>query len=143
MPKISAGCRVRLAFSLSLPDGTLVDAASEDAPLEFIVGDGSLTPGLEFALHGMQEGERGCMTIPPGLAYPLPDPDKVFVLPPEDFDPSAMPEPGQFIEFELPNGESVLGRLLEKGAGGAKVDFNHPLAGFPLSFEVHVLKVQC
>lgn len=143
MTKIRPGCRVTLAFRLSLPDGTEVDAASPGAPLEFLVGDGTLAPGLEFAFQGMQEGEQGRFEIPPGTAFPLPDADKVFVLPPEDLDPRLPPEPGQFIEFELPSGETTVGRVLELTEAGLKVDFNHPLAGFPLIFEVHVLKVQC
>ncbi|MFZ5466897.1 MAG: FKBP-type peptidyl-prolyl cis-trans isomerase [Pseudomonadota bacterium] len=143
MAKILPGCRVKLAFRLSLPDGTEIDAAPEDAPLELLVGDGSISPGLEFAFQGMQAGEKGRFEIAPGTAFPMPDPDKVFVLPPEDLGAGFMPEQGQFIEFELPSGETTAGRVLGLTEEGLKVDFNHPLAGFPLIFEVHVLDVQC
>ncbi|MGK0673760.1 MAG: FKBP-type peptidyl-prolyl cis-trans isomerase [Halothiobacillaceae bacterium] len=143
MVKILPGCRVKLAFCLSLPDGTEIDAASEEAPLELLVGDGSISPGLEFTLQGMQAGERGRFEIAPGTAFPLPDPDKVFVLPPEDLGADFTPKPGQFIEFALPSGETTVGRVLDLTEEGLKVDFNHPLAGFPLIFEVHILDVQC
>lgn len=143
MAKILPGCRVKLAFRLSLPDGTEIDAATEQDPLELLVGDGTITPGLEFAFQGMQAGEKGRFEIAPGTAFPMPDPDKVFVLPPEDMETDFIPEQGQFIEFELPSGETTAGRVLDLTEEGLKVDFNHPLAGFPLIFEVHVLDVQC
>jgi len=143
MTRIRPGCRVKLAFRLTLPDGTEIDAAPADAPLELLVGDGTISPGLEFAFQGMQAGEQGRFDIAPGTAFPMPDPDKVFVLPPEDLGAEFMPGQGQFVEFELPSGEAIAGRVLDLTEEGLKVDFNHPLAGFPLIFEVHVLEVQC
>lgn len=143
MAKIHPGCHVKLAFRLSLPDGTEVDAATEDAPLELLVGDGTISPGLEFAFQGMEKGQSGRFEIAPGTAFPLPDPGKVFVLPLEDLGAGFMPEQGQFIEFELPSGETTAGRVLGLTEEGLRVDFNHPLAGFPLIFEVHILDVQC
>ncbi|MDM7323348.1 MAG: FKBP-type peptidyl-prolyl cis-trans isomerase, partial [Gammaproteobacteria bacterium] len=120
MAKILPGCRVRLAFRLSLPDGTEIDAASEDDPLELLVGDGTISPGLEFAFQGMQAGEQGRFEIAPGTAFPLPDLDKVFVLPTEDLGADFVPEPGQFIEFELPSGETTAGRVLDLTEAGLK-----------------------
>ena len=143
MSKILPGCRVKLAFKLSLLDGTEIDAASLDAPMELLVGDGSISPGLEFAFQGMGAGESGRFDIPPGLAFPMPDEDKIFVLPPEDFDGEIVPEIGQFIEFDLPSGESTVARVLGVSEDGMELDFNHPLAGLPLVFEVQVLEVQC
>lgn len=143
MSKILPGCRVKLAFRLTLPDGTEIDEATAQEPLELLVGDGSISPGLEFAFQGMEAGETGRFDIAPGTAFPMPAPDKVFVIPPDDFDVDFVPETGQFIEFELPSGETTAGRILDLTEEGLHVDFNHPLAGFPLIFEVHVLDVQC
>ena len=143
MSKIFPGCRVKLAFVLSLPDGTEVDAATSEEPMELLVGDGSISPGLEFAFQGMSVGESGRFDIPPGIAFPMPDEDKIFVLPPEDFDGEIVTETGQFIEFVLPSGESTVARVLAISEEGMELDFNHPLAGLPLVFEVHVLDVQC
>jgi len=143
MSKILPGCRIKLAFSLTLLDGTEIDSASEQEPMELLVGDGSISAGLEFAFQGMRTGESGRFDIPPGVAFPVPDEDKVFILPPEDFASDIAPEVGQFIEFELPSGETTAARVLNISADGMELDFNHPLAGLPLVFEVHVLDVQC
>lgn len=143
MSKILPGCRIKLAFSLTLLDGTEIDAASAEEPMELLVGDGSISPGLEFAFQGMRAGEVGRFDIPPGVAFPVPDEDKVFVLPAEDFDSDIVPEVGQFIEFEVPSGETTAARVLNISEDGMELDFNHPLAGLPLVFEVHVLDVQC
>ena len=143
MNKILPGCRIKLAFTLTLLDGTEIDAASADEPMELLVGDGSISPGLEFAFQGMRAGESGRFDIPPGVAFPVPDEDKVFILPPEDFADDIVPEVGQFIEFELPSGETTAARVLNISEAGMELDFNHPLAGLPLVFEVHVMDVQC
>lgn len=143
MSKIFPGCRVKLAFVLSLLDGTEIDSATTEEPMELLVGDGSISPGLEFAFQGMCAGESGRFDIPPGIAFPVPDEDKVFVLPSEDFASEIVPEMGQFIEFELPSGETTAARVLRIDDDGMELDFNHPLAGLPLVFEVHVLDVQC
>ncbi len=143
MSKILPGCRVKLAFTLTLLDGTEVDSASEQEPMELLVGDGSISAGLEFAFQGMRAGESGRFDIPPGIAFPTPDSDKVFVLPPEDFASDIVPEVGQFIEFDLPSGEATVARVLNISEDGMELDFNHPLAGLPLVFEVQILDVQC
>ncbi len=143
MSKILPGCRVKLAFTLTLLDGTEVDSASEQEPMELLVGDGSISAGLEFAFQGMRAGESGRFDIPAGIAFPAPDSDKVFVLPPEDFDSDIVPEVGQFIEFDLPSGEATVARVLNISEDGMELDFNHPLAGLPLVFEVQILDVQC
>ena len=143
MSKILPGCRIKLAFSLTLLDGTEIDSASEQEPMELLVGDGSISPGLEFAFQGMCAGESGRFDIPPGIAFPVPDEDKVFVLPHEDFAGAIVPEIGQFIEFELPSGETTAARVLGVSEAGVTLDFNHPLAGLPLVFAVHVMDVKC
>jgi FKBP-type peptidyl-prolyl cis-trans isomerase SlpA len=143
MSKIFPGCHVKLAFNLSLLDGTEIDSASEQEPMELLVGDGSISAGLEFAFQGMRAGESGRFDIPPGVAFPAPDKDKVFVMPSEDFDSDIVPDVGQFIEFEVPSGETTAARVLSITEAGMELDFNHPLAGLPLVFEVHVLDVQC
>ena len=143
MNTILPGCKVKLAFVLSLLDGTEIDAASADEPMELLVGDGSISPGLEFAFQGMRAGESGRFDIPPGVAFPIPDADKVFVLPPEDFDSEIVPEIGQFIEFDLPSGETTVARVLKISEDGMELDFNHPLAGLPLVFDVQVIDVAC
>ena len=143
MSKILPGCRVKLVFTLSLPDGTEVDSAGADEPLELLVGDGSISPGLEFAFQGMSAGEFARYDIPPGIAFPQHDASKIFVLPPEDFSTDIQPEVGQFIEFDLPSGETTVARVLAISEEGMELDFNHPLAGLSLTFEVHVLEVAC
>lgn len=143
MNKVMPGCRVKLAFRLSLPDGTEVDAADVDAPLELLVGDGSISPGLEFAMQGMAAGEQARLEVPPGIAFPMPDASKVYRLSFDELSLDQAPQTGEFIEFDLPSGESTLARVLAVEKNEVDLDFNHPLAGFPLIFDVHILDVQC
>lgn len=141
---IQVGSKVRMHFSLSLEDGTLVDSSADDGgPLSFVMGDGTLTPGLEAALLGLKAGDTQSLAIEPGIAFDLPDPEYVHFLAKSDFEASHLElEPNQVVEFQAPNGETAMGTVLSIGAESVEVDFNHPLAGRALQFEVTILAVE-
>jgi FKBP-type peptidyl-prolyl cis-trans isomerase SlpA len=69
---ISAGTRVYLNFSVSLEDGSEVDTNFGGDPVDFEIGDGSITPGFERLLFGLSAGERQIFTVPPEDAFGQP-----------------------------------------------------------------------
>jgi FKBP-type peptidyl-prolyl cis-trans isomerase SlpA len=141
--KIGPGSKICLHFSLVLEDGTVAETTRDDNdPLEFVVGDGTMIQGLELALYGLKAGERQTLTIEPKLAFGFPDPENVHVLPRAEF-PEDMPlSRGVIIEFNTPAGDEVPGTVLEVNDNDVKVDFNHPLAGHEITFEVEILSVE-
>lgn len=142
MTAFGPGRRIRLHTLLRIKDGAEVLSTPGNEPLEFDFGDGSLQPGLESLLRGLCAGTNTRFDIAPGMVWGLPDPDLIQVLEAGDCPPGFNPEPGQFLAFELPNGQEVAGRLLEAVENGWRFDFNHPLAGKALEFEVEVLEVR-
>ena len=139
---IGIGSRVTLHYTLSLEDGMVADSTREGEPLRFTLGDGSLIEGLELALLGLRAGERQCLAIPPQTGFGFRDPEQVHELPRRDF-PAHIPlEEGLIIGFSTPSGEEVPGAVLAVGKDSVTVDFNHPLAGHEVTFDVEILAVE-
>jgi FKBP-type peptidyl-prolyl cis-trans isomerase SlpA len=141
-PVIEPGSRVRLSFSLSLADGTLVDSAAPDAPLTITIGSGELIEALEHFLLGLSAGERRRFEIPAQQAFGPPQDDAIHTLPRSVFPPELAVEAGQVIGFAMPSGQETPGVVVAVAETEVTVDFSHPLAGHDLVFEVEILAVE-
>lgn len=139
---IGPGCEVSMYFKLSLPDGTVADAIEEGDPLVFTMGDGTLIDGLEMMLYGMKVGDKECLSIDPRDAFGFPDEENVHTMPRSEFPDDIPIEPGTVIAFSTPNGQEVPGTIKEVKNDTVLVDFNHPLAGFEVMFDVQILDVK-
>jgi FKBP-type peptidyl-prolyl cis-trans isomerase SlpA len=140
--QITIGSHVTMHFSLALADGMLVESSFNDQPVSFVLGDGSIDKGLELALIGLVAGARQRLTLMPGQAFGERDESAIQSVPisrfPEDMDL----EPGQIIGFSGENGEEVAGAIVAIEDQQVTVDFNHPLAGREISFDVQILNVE-
>jgi FKBP-type peptidyl-prolyl cis-trans isomerase SlpA len=87
----------------------------------------------------MRAGQRDTRRLSPEQAWGLHDPGNRQRIALREFPPGITPESGQIIEFELPDGDEVLGTLIEVTDNYADVDFNHPLAGHTIEFEVEIV----
>ena len=139
MAVVEQGSRVRLSFSLQLEDGTVVEEAPPEDPVELIVGQGEILPALEEVLLGMAEGERRQVRLAPAEAFGPHSPDRIQTLERDQFPAEAEPAEGLVIEFTTPSGESVPGTVLAVDGDSVRVDFNHPLAGRAVVFEARVI----
>jgi FKBP-type peptidyl-prolyl cis-trans isomerase SlpA len=139
---ITPDSAVTMHLRLSLSDGTVALSTFGDEPLAFQMGDGTLEKGLELALYGLEIGAHERVTLRPGQAYGLRDPEQVHTMALTDFpDPAAL-EAGQIIAFAVPNGDSLPGTLLSIDADQVRVDFNHPLAGREILLEAEILDIR-
>ncbi|MDH3712636.1 MAG: FKBP-type peptidyl-prolyl cis-trans isomerase [Gammaproteobacteria bacterium] len=133
---------MQLRFAVTLEDGTVAESNFTDSePLEIHVGDGTFPEALELCLLGLREGQRDTRRLYPEQAWGLHDPGNRQQIALRDFPPDIAPETGQIIEFELPDGDEVLGTLIGVTGDYAEVDFNHPLAGHTIEFEVEIVSV--
>jgi len=140
--QITYGSKVTLHFSLKLADGMLVESSFDDQPETLVVGDGSLDRGLEMALIGLCPGNRQTLTLMPGQAFGERDPAAIQAVPRAQFPPDMALEVGQIIGFTDDKGGEVAGAVLELGDQTVSVDFNHPLAGREIIFDVEILAVE-
>ena len=138
--RISEGSRVKLHFSLHLDSGEEIDTTRRGRPATFDYGDGKLLPGFEEALLGMRAGDDAQLRLTPEQAFGTHRQENIQLLERSGFDEEAL-EPGVIVSFSGPGGElpGVVTRIFEERV---EVDFNHPLAGREIIFDVSILKVE-
>lgn len=140
--QIGMGSGVTMHFSLRLADGMLVESSFDDEPISFVLGDGTLDRGLELALLGLVAGDRQTLSLMPGQAYGMRDEALLQRVRKSLFPEDMLLEPGQIVGFSGEDGEDMAGAIIEIGDDDVQVDFNHPLAGREIEFEVHILAVE-
>ena len=117
---------------------TVLDSNKGGAPLEFIMGKGQLIPGLEKGLVGMNEGESADILVKAEEAYGLRDDQAIQTLPKEQFEGIEL-EKGMQLYGQGQQGETIQVTVVDFDDNGVTVDFNHPLAGKDLMFNVTVV----
>ena len=138
--RIGDGMHVTLHFTLKLEDGTVVDSTRDKQPATFQVGDGNLPPGFEAPLKGLTGGDTGSYEISPEHAFGQHNPQNMQKIPRESFEGPELEE-GLVMSFTDPNGGELPGVITEIDEKRVEVDFNHPLAGRTLTFDVEILDV--
>ena len=138
---IQNGSKITMHFALKLAEDQVVDSTFENEPATFELGDGNLLPGFEDFLIGMVTGDHTAFEVAPEKAFGQPNPQNVQDIKRKDF-PVDMPvSPGLMVSFADAQGQELPG-VIEKAEGDwVTVDFNHPLAGKTLIFEVQILEV--
>lgn len=139
---IGPGSQVTMYSTLSLTDGTVADSTEEGEPMTFIMGDGTLIEGLEMVLYGLKVGDKQCLEIGPRDTFGFPDEDNIHAMPRSEFAAELPLEEGIVLGFTTPSGEEVPGTIHEVRDEEVVIDFNHPLAGRPVVFEVEILDIQ-
>lgn len=134
---------VTLTYTLTLDDGTEVDAAGTEDPLVYLHGHDNIIPGLEIALTGLKVGDSRQVSIAPANAYGDFDPDAIVTIPYEDFPDDIELEEGMALELQNERtGEFYEAFIEELSDEGAIVDLNHPLAGEALNFDVTIVAIR-
>jgi FKBP-type peptidyl-prolyl cis-trans isomerase SlpA len=142
MLDIGPNCKVELHFSLKLADtGELVDSTFEKKPAELVIGDGNLPAAFEAVIHGMKAGERKIERIEPKDGFGQHNPSNVQKISKEQFDPSVELSEGLVVSFQDKAKSELPGVVAAIDDKMVTVDFNHPLAGRELEFEVEILSV--
>ena len=129
---------VSLDYTLKLDDGEIIDSSAEQGPVEFLQGRGQIVPGLEQALYGMAVGEEKGVQVVPGEGYGERKEDALQVVPNDVFPSDLDLEPGMALQMRDPSGRMLIAYVVELRPDGVLLDFNHPLAGETLHFQVKV-----
>ncbi len=142
MLKIDRETRVTLNFALKLEDGQVVDSNFDREPVAFNVGDGKLLPGFESRLLGLQAGDEASFTIPADDAFGVHNEDNIQAFDIEQFADADELQKGLVLNFtDAAHGE-VPGVIQDIDEDRVWVDFNHPLAGRSLVFDVKIHSVE-
>jgi FKBP-type peptidyl-prolyl cis-trans isomerase SlpA len=139
--RIGQNTEVTLHFALHLENGDTVDSTFDKAPATFKVGDGNLLPGFENALFGFKAGDQRKLSIAPENAFGQHNPQNVQVMPRSQFEGMELSE-GLLVIFNDAANTELPGVVKAFDDNQVTIDFNHPLAGKTLNFEVQILDVK-
>jgi FKBP-type peptidyl-prolyl cis-trans isomerase SlpA len=146
--RVQPGSFLTLHYRLSGPRGDVVDTFG-GPPATLTLGNGELAPAVEQRLLGLKEGARATFELPAGEAFGDRNPGLLqwvsCKLLQREGEPGEEYEAGEVVQFSTPDGQGrYAGAVVEVRAGeegAVLLDFNHPLAGQPVTFEVHVIGV--
>lgn len=141
LPRVQDDSEISLVFKMELPDGTLVEEASDDEPFRFKLGQGEFLDKLEQMLVGLELGTTAKLTLSPERAFGTSNPENIHEMPLESFPSDLKPEKDQVIGFNTPTGQEVPGTIVEVKENSAVVDFNHPLADATVIFTAKIAAI--
>ena len=138
---VSEGKTISMEYTLTLEDNNVVDTNVGKDPLKFTQGKHQIIPGLEAALEGMKKGETKQVTVSPDQAYGTPNPQAVQEVPIDKI-PEAARKVGATLQGKDAQGRMVHPRVTEIKDQVVVLDFNHPLAGKTLNFDVKIIDIE-
>lgn len=145
-PVVTQSSFVTLHYRIVLAQSDEVMVSTfEEKPATLQLGQGQFAEGLENCLLGLRAGERRTFDLAPSQAYGDKQPQlyrpvtKKTLM--QHADPDTTFEPGDYVHFPAPNGGQFAGTVVRVDEDSVLFDFNHPLAGVPLRFEVQVIGV--
>jgi FKBP-type peptidyl-prolyl cis-trans isomerase SlpA len=139
---ISSGSTVSLHFALKLADGQVIDSTFEATPAQLVIGDGNLPEGFESLLPGLAVGDHKTFSVDPEHAFGQHNPNNVQRMKRSDFAADLPISPGLVVSFADASNTELPGVIASVEGDWVEVDFNHPLAGKILTFEVQILDVK-
>ena len=145
-PTVQPASFLTLHYRLSGPHGDVINTFA-DKPATLSLGTGELSPTVEARLIGLAEGARVTFELPAGEAFGPRNPEMVQwvarKLLDQLGDPDAQYGPGEVVQFPTPDGMGSYAGAVQavREDGAVQFDFNHPLAGQPVTFEVQLIGV--
>ncbi|NPA12294.1 MAG: peptidylprolyl isomerase [Epsilonproteobacteria bacterium] len=127
-----------IEYTVKNSKGEVVDSNKGEAPLEFVGGKGRIIPGLEKAVEEMEVGEEKEVKIPASEAYGERNEELVEKLPKEQFEGIEL-QKGMTLYGQTPDGQVIGVVVKDFDDESVTVDYNHPLAGEDLTFDVKLV----
>jgi len=142
MSTVETGNTVNVHYRGTLDDGSEIDSSHDRGEtLTFEVGAGQMIPGFDAALPGMEVGETKSITISAEQAYGESNPEAVADVPKASFPENYEFEVDAMVQGQNDSGESVVGIINEVNDEFVTINFNHPLAGKSLNFEIELVSI--
>lgn len=142
---VTESAYLTLHYRLATVDGTDIVTTFGGNPATLMLGQGQLAPFLEAKLLGMAEGAHSKFELAAGEGFGERNPELIQAVSRATLDQNSVPgadyKIGDLVDFAAPGGGRFAGVLRELGESSATFDFNHPLAGQPLVFEVKLISV--
>ncbi|GAB4574130.1 MAG: peptidylprolyl isomerase [Anaerolineae bacterium] len=139
---VQNGRVVSINYTLKLDDGEVVDESAAGEPLVYLHGANNIIPGLENALTGLAVGDRKSVTVSPDEGYGEYMEEAVESVPRSLFPADLDLQEGLILSVRDESGAVYDAVVVEIADDAVTLDFNHPLAGENLHFDVEVVDVR-
>ena len=139
--QIREGSQVSLEYTLSDEAGTVIESNKGKQPMTYIHGKSQIIPGLEKELSGMKVGEEKKIQVKPEDGYGPVNPDAFQEVSKDKLPPEAL-KVGTMLMAQGPRGQGIPVRVHEIKDTTVIMDFNHPMAGKTLSFDVKIYEIK-
>ncbi len=140
--EIGPNTYVTLDYTVHTDKDEFVDSSEYNGPLEFVYGEGSILTALEKELEGLTVGDEKIVQLKPEDAYGAYDDEAVTQLPRDKFPEEQEIKKNMEFVAQMPDGEERVVRVKDVSDDDVTLDFNHPLAGKTLKFNVFVQEVR-
>lgn len=141
MTTAASGHTVKVHYTGTLNSGDEFDSSAGGEPLEVTLGEGAVIAGFEAALLGMAPGESKTVTIPAEEAYGAHKAERVYDVERERIPPDVDLEVGRLLQARGADGQTVTMTVMAIEEEKVTLDFNHPLAGQDLTFQVELVEI--
>ena len=139
--QISSNSVVSMHYTLTSPEGEVLDSSKGKDPLAYLHGHGNIIPGLEKQLEGKAVGDKLIAEVPAAEAYGERDPSLIIEAQRSQFPEDVELQPGMRFQAQTPQGPRVAQITAIEG-DSISVDTNHPLAGVDLKFDVEITDIR-
>ena len=138
---VQKGDKVQVDYKLTVND-EIIDSSEGHGPLEVVVGEGQLIPGFEKELLGMKEGDKKSFQVAPEDGYGPVNQEAFAEIPREKLGDEITPEVGMILSVGSPDGRTHRVKIHEVNNDSITLDFNHPLAGETLNFDIELVGIE-
>ncbi len=132
----------KIHYTVYTEDGQVADSSIGEEPLEFLFDQGNIIVGLENALEGLEAGAKKVVVVAPDEAYGEFDKEAFQEVPRDQFPDDAPIEVGMQLALEDEEGFHIPAIIDKIATDTVTLNFNHPLAGRTLKFDVEILEVR-
>jgi peptidylprolyl isomerase len=129
-------------YTGKLESGEVFDSSKGRDPLEFVVGSGQLIKGFDSTVIGMKKGEKKAVLLDPDQAYGERDDKRVQKVPRNMLPKEPEPKEGMMLTISTPEGQMFPAKIEKVEGDMVTIDFNHPLAGKKLNFEIELVDIK-
>jgi FKBP-type peptidyl-prolyl cis-trans isomerase SlyD len=140
-PRVREGSRVALEYTLSDETGKVIESNKGKEPMSYIHGKGQIIPGLEKELSGMKIGEEKKVQVKPEDGYGPVNHEAFQEISKDKLPPEAL-KVGTMLMAQGPQGQGIPARVHEIKDNTVIMDFNHPMAGKTLSFDIKISEIK-
>lgn len=139
---VKKGDTIKVHYTGTLTDGTEFDSSHKrNEPLQFNAGEGQMIPGFDKEVLGMEEGDTKTFTISATEAYGEVNEEAVMSVPKTNFPTDFDFVEGQMVQVQTQQGQQLTPTISEVQDTNVVLDFNHPLAGKDLTFDIELVQI--